>query len=790
METNKKSFLVRYGIAVLCAAAGLLLRSALTPLFGYESPFITLFAAIALSAFLGGFRAGILTIILSGLGANFFFMSAPLVFALTDPRHLTQVIVFFLMGSFISWIVSERRRIHLRLRASEQQTIESEKKLLLAQESTGVGIWEWDFKTNRIQWSEGIYKLLGLEVDSFELRAEKLGDFILPEDYERTMATINQSIAEGKSEVYYEFRIRHRDGKNRWLASKTQIVRGEDNQPVQMLGVNYDITERKETEFQIKNLYHELNRRLKELETIFDIAPVGIAVAQDPECNVIVANPTLARMVGVDAGENISSNELKLSYKHLRNGRELASYELPMQRAVAEKRTILNEEIDILRADGKLITIYGYAAPIFDEEGNVVSCVAAQIDISERKKNELERERKLDAEQSLRVEAEEANRLKDEFLATVSHELRTPLNAIIGWITMLRGGRLADEPHQRALEAIERSAKSQSQLIEDLLDVSRIISGKLKLKLKPVEPTSVINAALETIRPSAELKGLTLQARLSPQTGFISGDFDRLQQVVWNLLSNAVKFTPPGGSVEIALEPRDSQVEIIVSDTGRGISQDFLPFVFDRFRQADGSITRKYSGLGLGLAIVRYLVELHGGTVSVKSEGEDKGATFSVKLPVMSVLEADKAGPQTDLNDGFEIDYPLLENLRILIVDDEENTREILKIAFSNCRAVVETAASAAEALEKVKNWSPQVIVSDIGMPDEDGYSFIKKVRSWEKETSRQMIPSIALTAYVRPEDRAQALNSGFHLHVAKPVEPVELTILAENLINSKNQSA
>jgi signal transduction histidine kinase/CheY-like chemotaxis protein len=456
-----------------------------------------------------------------------------------------------------------------------------------------------------------------------------------------------------------------------------------------------------------------------------------------------------------------------------------------MQRAVAEKRTILNEEIEILRADGKTITIYGYAAPVFDEEGRVISCVAAQIDITERKKNEIERERKLDLEQSLRVEAEEANRLKDEFLATVSHELRTPLNSIIGWVTMLRGGRLPDEAGQRALEAIERSAKSQSQLIEDLLDVSRIISGKLKLKLQPIDLGSVINAAVETIRPSAELKNIEMQTRLNPQTGLISGDYDRLQQVIWNLLSNAVKFTPKNGKIEVALEQREGQIEVIVSDTGRGISPDFLPFVFDRFRQADGSITRKFTGLGLGLAIVRHLVELHGGTASVSSEGEDKGATFTVKLPVMLLPETnEEPTTKSTFKNGYQADYPRLENLKILVVDDDENTREILKMTFENCRATVNTAASAGEALEKVKGWSPQMIVSDIGMPDEDGYAFMEKVRAWERENRHDSIPSIALTAYVRSEDRSRALESGFQMHVAKPVEPVELAMLAQSLMS------
>jgi PAS domain S-box-containing protein len=656
----------------------------------------------------------------------------------------------------------------------------------LAQKTTGVGIWEWDLKTDDVQWSEGVYELLGLEIGSREAKVENWHDFILPKDFKAADAKIQKLIADGQHEFYDEFRIRRADGAVRWIASQGQIIRGKDNRAERLFGVNYDITARKESELAIKNLNHELNIRIKELQTIFDIAPVGIAVAADPNCDVISANPALAAMLGIAAGDNISVNPANagnVPYKHLKDGREISPSEMPMQRAVREKRTILDDETDILRADGKLVTIYSYAAPVFDEDGNVVSCIAAPIDVTERKKDERERARQLDLEQSLRLQAEEANRLKDEFLATVSHELRTPLNSIIGWITMLRDGNLAGGNRERALEAIERGAKSQSQLIEDLLDVSRIISGKLGLNVQPVNIVSVINAAIETVRPAAEAKAIELHAIINQNIAMISGDPDRLQQIIWNLLSNAIKFTPKGGAVEIVLPENDSHVEIIVRDNGKGISRDFLPFVFDRFRQADGSITRHFTGLGLGLAIVRHLVELHGGSVEVESEGEGKGATFTVRLPVMALPDAGER-EKTSAEDGFHADYPSLNDLRVLVVDDEDSTRELLKLVFENCEAAVETAASAAEALKKVKESPPNLIVSDIGMPDEDGYTLMRKIRAWEKETGREpQIPAIALTAYARPEDRRKALDSGYQVHISKPIEPVELTRLAENLV-------
>jgi PAS domain S-box-containing protein len=790
MENIKRKFLMRYGVAIISAASGVMLRSLLIPLVGETVPFITLFPAVAFSAMFGGFGAGLATTLLGALAVNFFIMAPQNAFAMSKSEDVAQMVLFLAMGVFISWIVGERERVRNLLQRAKTESERSEQRSLLAQKSVGVGIWEWNLKTGAVEWSEGVYELLGLPAGSREPKVEAWHDFILPEDFEAANAKIQRLIADGADQFYDEFRIKRVDGAVRWIASQGQIIRGRNNDAERLFGVNYDITARKESELAIKNLNHELNIRIKELQTIFEIAPVGIAVAADPNCDVISANPALAKILGIAPGDNIScnpSNAGNVPYKHLKDGRELASQELPMQRAVREKRTILDDETDIQRADGKLVTIYSYAAPVFDEKGEVVSCIAAHIDVTERKKDERERERQLDLEQSLRLQAEEANRLKDEFLATVSHELRTPLNSIIGWITMLRDGNLAGDNRERALEAIERGAKSQSQLIEDLLDVSRIISGKLGLDAQPVNIVPVINAAVETVRPAAEAKGIELHAITSAKIAMISGDADRLQQIIWNLLSNAIKFTPGGGAVEILLPESDSQVEIIVRDNGKGISRDFLPFVFDRFRQADGSITRHFTGLGLGLAIVRHLVELHGGTVGVESEGEGKGASFTVRLPSMALPEA--GAREHAAADEFHVDFPVLDDLRILIVDDEDNTRELLKLVFDNCAAAVDVAASAAEALEKVKKLPPDVIVSDIGMPDEDGYTLMQKIRLWEKETGREpQIPAIALTAYARAEDRRQALDSGYQMHISKPVEPFELTRLIENLFKSQTE--
>jgi PAS domain S-box-containing protein len=387
----------------------------------------------------------------------------------------------------------------------------------------------------------------------------------------------------------------------------------------------------------------------------------------------------------------------------------------------------------------------------------------------------------------LREGAEEASRTKDEFLAMVSHELRTPLNAIVGWTDMLRTGKIDEQTVARAVETIERNARSQARLIEDLLDISRIITGKLRLNVQPVELPSVVDSAVDVIRPAATAKDVRLQVVLDPEAGPVSGDPERLQQIVWNLLSNAVKFTPKRGRIQVRLQRLNSHVEVTISDTGQGINPEFLPFVFDRFRQADSSFTRSQGGLGLGLAIVRHLVELHGGTVSAYSAGEGQGATFTVKFPLMIIHTP--ALYQTGRQQWgeraisaiapFECPQSLL-GIRLLIVEDEPDARELLKVMLEQCGAEIKAAESVKEAFQEMEEWKPDVMISDIEMPVEDGYSLIQKVRS--AETRPQRLPAIALTAHARAEDRMRALRAGYDAHVAKPVEANELVAVIESL--------
>jgi signal transduction histidine kinase len=397
----------------------------------------------------------------------------------------------------------------------------------------------------------------------------------------------------------------------------------------------------------------------------------------------------------------------------------------------------------------------------------------------------VEQRRAQEERTRLLAEAEEASRMKDEFLATMSHELRTPMTAILGWTHLLRTNSFGEAESAHALEIIERNAHMQTKLIDDLLDISRIITGKLRLEVRPVDFGSVVEAAVEATRPAAEAKAVSLRSLVDPQAGPVAGDSDRLQQVVWNLLSNAVKFTPKGGRVQVRLERVNSHVELVVSDSGRGISAEFLPHVFDRFRQADGATTRVHGGLGLGLAIVRQLVELHGGTVGVESEGEGLGATFVVQLPLMAAARSasEEAGRRHPTAGGrISLDSPpSLAGLRILVVDDEPDARELLRALLERCGSEVTTAGSAAAALEAIGRSRPDVLISDIGMPEEDGYSLIRKVRAAEASPGER-IPAVALTAYARAQDRVRALSAGFNVHVPKPIEPVELIVVVASL--------
>ncbi|MDX6576712.1 MAG: hypothetical protein QOE96_2665 [Blastocatellia bacterium] len=397
-----------------------------------------------------------------------------------------------------------------------------------------------------------------------------------------------------------------------------------------------------------------------------------------------------------------------------------------------------------------------------------------RLEVAERKQAEEERAEMLIREQSARAEAEAANRTKDEFLATLSHELRTPLTAILGWSHLLRMNKLREPQFAHALETIERNARSQSQLIDDLLDVSRIVTGKLQIEFSTVNLSRVIEAAVESVHPALASKEIKLATVLEPGVR-VQGDANRLQQIFWNLFTNAIKFTPKGGNITVATERSDAEVKIKVIDNGIGITPEFLPYIFDRFRQADGSTTRAQGGLGLGLSIVRHLVDLHHGKVAVSSPGKQLGSTFTISLPVAVTAPAQQSEPSQLEDSELLVKSPrILDGLKILVVDDDADTRDLVSTILTRCGSEVRCSESAAEALLAFQEWSPDLLVSDIGMPQEDGYGLIRRLRKLKSRRAKQ-IPALALTAYATDEDRTLALAAGFQMHLTKPIEPESL---------------
>lgn len=497
------------------------------------------------------------------------------------------------------------------------------------------------------------------------------------------------------------------------------------------------------------------------LRAIVDASPVGI-ITLNPQKKVIAWNIASERIYGWQSQEVINQALPVIPPE------EQKQFERLFQQAL-QNHTLTNYEFQHLGKNKDLIEISVSLAPLHNAQGNVCGVVMTAIDITTRKRIEAERFNLLKREQTARAEAEAANRVKDEFLAVLSHELRTPLNSILGWITLIQRGKLNKVTFDQALEVIERNASLQTQLIEDLLDISRISRGKLSLSIDSVNLIELMQTTAETLRPASDAKSITMELFLDSSIGIIMGDANRLQQIFWNLFSNAIKFTPPNGSVTVRLKKtEDSYAQIQVIDSGIGIEPNFLPYVFEYFRQADASTTRSQGGLGLGLAISRHLVELHGGTIDVKSQGKGKGTTFTVMLPIQ-VMKCDVDQPDKLIDNGLS-----LQDVKIMVVEDQADARELIRLILEQQGAQVIEASSSKQALEIIKESIPDVLISDIGMPDEDGYSFLKKVRSLPQDKGGN-VPALALTAYTKEEDRELAIAAGFQMHLGKPLDITEL---------------
>ena len=560
-----------------------------------------------------------------------------------------------------------------------------------------------------------------------------------------------------------------RDGTERPITDSAAPIRDDHGRILGVVLVFRDFTEQRRAEEAIAEQREWLETTL---ESIGDAV-----IATDVRGRVVFMNPVAENLTGwrIDSARDRPCTEV-FNIVHETTRRLV---ENPVTRVLQDGVIVgLANHTILIAADGSERPIDDSGAPIRNRDGRVVGVVLVFRDVSERRRLETEREaaagereRLLVAERTARAEAERANRLKDDFVAMVSHELRTPLNAILGWTDMMLRKQNDQATVARGLDIVARNTRLQTQLISDLLDISRIVSGKLRLDLQGVELASVIDAAVETVQHAADQKGVVIDRRLDTSIGPMAGDPARLQQIVWNLLSNALKFTPKGGRVRIVLRRTGSQAEIIVEDNGAGIRPDFLPYVFDRFQTADASRTRRFGGLGLGLSIVRSLVEFHGGTVKAASAGEGNGATFTIVLPMAAPPELRaEAFAARDAN----IEDISLANIRVLVVEDEPDAAEFVTNLLALHGADVVTAASAREALEAVVHARPDILISDIGLPEMDGYQLMEQIRKMNV-TDGGGIPAVALTAFARSEDRTRALRAGYQTHLAKPVESTEL---------------
>lgn len=637
-----------------------------------------------------------------------------------------------------------------RLNLALEVLRENEERLKIALSTAKLGSWQLDLTNYELYSSSQCKANFGLPPEA-NLSYSGLFEAIHPDDRAKVLAAVTHAIR-NHSDYDTEYRNIWPDGSIHWIIARGRCLYAVDGQPMRMVGVTLDITERKQAEVALI----ESEERYRQL---VELCPEGIIIQS--EGKFVFANQAALRFFGAESSEQLLG-KFVLDFVHPDYYKLV---ETRMQQ-VRENQKVPMVEEKWFRLDGTILDAEVAAIPFIYQ-----SQPAAQVairDITERKQGEAERAELLAQAQVARQEAELANRTKDEFLAIVSHELRTPLNAIVGWTKLLQNQQLDEANITRALSTIERNTQVQLQLIEDLLDISRMIRGNLRLTMTSVNLATVLEMAVSNLRPSAESKQLQLQVRIESTTSYVFGDLYRLQQIITNLLSNAIKFTPSGGRVEIQLEQVGSQAQIQVKDTGKGIDPDFLPYIFERFTRADSSTTRAKDGLGLGLAIVRHLVELHNGSISAASPGKGQGATFTVNLPLLP----ESTASQSEEQENSLCFNSSLDSAKILFVDDDNDTREYISIALTDLGAIVRAVASAKEALEVFDEFVPNIFISDIGMPEEDGYTLLQRVR---KLSLGKEVPAIALTAYAKAEDRERSLSLGFAYHINKPVELNEL---------------
>jgi PAS domain S-box-containing protein len=773
----------------------------LRPLIGGDVHLILFVLPVAVAAWVGGLGPGVLATALSLAG---FVAVRPTATVPVEPSaYWVRVAAFVVVGLAISLVSETRRRALLRAREAAQQTQrrsqelqESEARFRRIVETSQEGIWQVDAEGRTIYANQRLADMLGYSPG--EMIGRTASDIVSEEDLGRAREAWERRRAGDAERIELRFQHKH-EGRQVWLrASTTPVI--EDGRFAGALSMLTDVTERREGEEALRASESRKATQLAVTEVLARSEDVAEAVERILEAACTGLGWCCGALWRVDREANV----LRCAQFWAGPGRSMGEFESATWRGTMspgvglpgrvwtsqEGAWIADLEEDAnfpRKAAARTAGLRsGFAFPVMfgkqtlgvleffsdtprapdPELMKSFLGLGSQVgQFMERMRSERERQALLESEQAARRDAEAANRAKDEFLATLSHELRTPLNAIVGWAHLLRTGQLDTAQTARAVEVIDRNAKAQSQIVADVLDVSRIVMGKLRLEVRPVELSTVVEEALETLRPAAAAKEIRLESTLTTGNR-VSGDPDRLQQVVWNLVSNAIKFTPSGGHIRVHLRSVNGHAEVTIEDTGIGIHPEFLPHVFERFRQSDSSSTRAHGGLGLGLALVRHLVELHGGTVVAKSGGEGQGARFTVLLPLMvppDAREAADAPPPIDL-----------QGLKVLVVDDDGEARDLVATALRRAGAQVRTAANASEALADVGQHPPAVIVSDLEMPGVDGYQLIQRLRALDPEHGGT-IPAAALTADARPDEVRRALDAGFQRHVSKPAAPEEI---------------
>jgi PAS domain S-box-containing protein len=609
-----------------------------------------------------------------------------------------------------------------------------------------MGTWQYSIRSGKVTWSPGLEQIHGYKPGTFPGTFDAFRDEIHPDDRERVLRAIGEAIDHRRNHQV-EYRIIRKDGSMRWVELRGRLFLDADGEPDRIVGVCADITERKQAEDRFRLAVQG--------------APAAMIMA-DPRGAIVLANALAEQLLGYAPNEMIGMAVEQLVPERFRG--DHLEYRAKYLTSARQRPMGAGRDLYAVRKDGSEVPVEIGLSPIHTLDGIFV--ISTVTDITERK-------RAVEMESQARRAAEEANRAKDEFLAMLSHELRNPLNAILGWTGILKRGEMPLESASHAIEVIERNARVEAQLVESLLDLSRITAGKFKLDSERVDLSAVLQTVVDSQRPAADAKGITLNLTAPSGSVVLVGDSGRLEQIFSNLLTNAIKFTSRGGQVQVQLTRTGSQTQVQIVDDGEGIHADFIPHIFDRFRQAESAKGRAHGGLGLGLAIVRELVHAHGGAIVAESQGKGKGSTFTVTLPIPAVIPRHIEAATLQLTPAEE---PSISGLRVLVVDDDADARELVALTMEPRGAVIELASSAVEALDHIHRQRPDVMIADIGMPHEDGYVLIQNVRALEQEHSEKRLPSITLTAYASTADRDQALAAGYDVHLAKPVGPSDLT--------------